>query len=65
MTTERRRSATTNADTRGDSNIKRSFLHIPIVVPAATVKTAVDRLARTLHERMVSLERESRALAFQ
>ena len=44
---------------------KSNFRRIPLVVPAEKVMTAFDGLARTLHERMVSNERESRALAFQ
>ena len=44
---------------------KSNFRRIPLVVPTEEVITAFDGLARTLHERMVSNERESRALAVQ
>ena len=44
---------------------KSNFRRIPLVVPAEEVMTSFDRLARTLHEHIVSNERESRALAIQ
>ena len=44
---------------------KSNFRRIPLVVPVEAVLTAFDRLAGTLHERMVSNERESRALTVQ
>ena len=44
---------------------KSNFRSIPLVVPAEAVMTAFDKLARTLYERMVSNERESRSLTAQ
>ena len=44
---------------------KRNFRSIPLLAPPEAVLTAFDRLAHTLHEHMVSNERESRALATQ
>ena len=44
---------------------KSNFRRILLVLPPEEVMTAFDRLARTIHERMVSNERESRALAVQ
>ena len=44
---------------------KSNFRRISLVVPAEEVMTAFDGLARTLHGRIVSNERESRALAVQ
>ena len=44
---------------------KSNFRRIPLVVPAEAAMTAFDRLTRTLHEHIVSNERQSRALAVQ
>ena len=44
---------------------KSNFRTIPLLVPAEEVMTAFDRLARALHEHIVSNERESRTLAVQ
>ena len=44
---------------------KRNFRRIPLVVPTEAAMTVFDRLARTLHERIVSNQRESRELAVQ
>ena len=44
---------------------KGNFRGIPIVVPGEPVMAAFDRRARSLHERVVSNERESRALSLQ
>ena len=44
---------------------KSNFRRIPLIVPPEEVMTAFDILARTAHERIVSNERESHALAVQ
>ena len=44
---------------------KSNFRRIPLVVPVEAVMTTFDRLTRTLHDRIVSNERESRSLAVQ
>ncbi len=44
---------------------KSNFRRIPLVVPAEEVMTVFDRLARIIHKRMVSNERESHALTVQ
>ena len=44
---------------------KSNFRNIPLVMPTGAVMTAFDRLARPLHECVVSNELESRDLATQ
>ncbi len=44
---------------------KSNFRRIPLVVPTGAAMAEFDRLARMLHKRVVSNDRESRALAAQ